>query len=36
MLCLLAGLAPEPAARALAAAGGSVRAALAASGAGEN
>jgi N-acetylmuramic acid 6-phosphate etherase len=33
MLCLLAGLEPEPAARALAAAGGSVRAALAASGA---
>ena len=35
MLCLLAGLAPEPAAQALAAADGSVRAALAASGAGE-
>jgi hypothetical protein len=35
MLCLLAGLAPEPAAQALAAADGNVRAALAASGAGQ-
>ena len=34
MLCLLAGLAPEPAAQALTAADGNVRAALAASGAG--